>query len=107
MTQQEEQPVLLTIRIKTAKWENLKRAHDTVFGEAIYSDPESGLISAKVYRSNSDSNDVMFVSEWQSEEDINKFARTHGERFNEIAGTGADDGEDTIWRLADAMTAKE
>ena len=103
MTQQEGQAAALTMRIKTERWESLKRAHDIVFGEALYLDKESGLLSAKVYRNSSDANDLLFVSEWRSESDIQKFARVHGERFNEVAGTRSDEGEDTVWLLADEM----
>ena len=70
MTQHEEQPVLLTMRIKTAKWENLKKP-----------------------------NDVLFVSEWRSHEDMHKFGEEHGDKFNEIAGVNPDDWEDVAWKL--------
>ena len=112
VTQEEGQAAALTMRIKTERWESLKRAHDIVFGEALYLDKESGLLSAKVYRNSSDANDLLFVSEWRSESDIQKFA-TRGQsapgsegcprRFNEVAGTRSDEGEDTVWLLADEM----
>ena len=35
MTLAEDQPILFTMRIKTAQWENLKRANDEVFGELL------------------------------------------------------------------------
>ena len=103
MTQQGDQPVLFTMRIKTARWESIKRAHDIVFGEAVYVNHDSGLLYSRIYRNDADSNEVMLVSEWQSHEDLRRFALEHGERFNEMAGTRSDEGEDVVWRLEDEM----
>ena len=102
MTQQKEQGILFTMRIKTARWENLKRANDEVFGELLDRAREAGLLSSKVYRSEEDPNDVLFVSEWRSHEDMHKFGDEYGDRFNEVAGVKPEDWEDVSWRLSDA-----
>ena len=104
MTQQGDLPILFTMRIKTARWENLKRANDEVFGELLKKAQEAGLISSKVYRSEADPNDVLFISEWRSHEDMHKFGDEHGERFNEVAGANPEDWEDIAWRLSDAKS---
>ena len=105
MTADGGQPVLFTSRIKSARWDNLKRAHDIVFGEAIYMPQEPALLSAKIYRNDADPSDVFLVSEWRSFEDLRLFALEHGERFNDLAGTPPDEGEDVVWRLAEPMGA--
>ena len=105
MTGDGGQPVLFTSRIRSARWDNLKRAHDIVFGEAIYMPQEPALLSAKIYRNDTDSSDVLLVSEWRSFEDLRLFALEHGERFNGLAGTQPDEGEDVVWRLVEPMGA--
>jgi heme-degrading monooxygenase HmoA len=80
MTQQ--QPILFTMRIKTANWDNLKRANDELFGALIERAREAGLISSKVYRSEEDPSEVLFVSEWRSHDD-----RTHSEASSVTGST--------------------
>ena len=105
MTADGGQPVLFTSRIKSARWDNLKRAHDIVFGEAIYMPQEPVLLSAKLYRNDADPGDVLLISAWRSFEDLRLFALEHGERFNHLAGTQPDEGEDLVWRLVEPMGA--
>ena len=104
MTQQSDQPILFTMRIQGARWENLKKANDEVFGVLIDKAREFGLLSSKVYRSEADSDDVLFVSEWRSHEDLHKFGEEYGDRFNEVAGVKAEDWEDMAWGLSDARS---
>ena len=104
MTQQGDQRILFTMRVKTAQWENLKRANDEVFGKLIDEAREAGLISSKVYQSEEDPNDVLFVSEWRSHEDMHKFGDDFGDRFNEMAGAKPEDWEDIAWHLSDAKS---
>ena len=99
MTQQ-GQPIMFTMRIKSAQWDKLKRANDEVFGGVIDHARENGLISSKVYRSEQDPSDVLFVSEWRSHDDLHKFGEEVGDQFNEIAGAKPDDWEDIAWRRA-------
>ena len=94
--------ILFTMRIKTDNWERMKSANDQVFGDLVEKAKESGLISSKVYRSEGDPSDVLFVSEWRSHEDMHKFGEEHGDKFNEIAGVNPDDWEDVAWKLTDA-----
>ena len=94
--------ILFTMRIKTDNWENMKRANDQVFGELLEKAMESGLVSSKVYRSEADPSEVLFVSEWRSHEDMHRFGEEHGETFNEIAGVNPDDWDDVAWKLTDA-----
>mgnify|MGYP002816753585 FL=1 len=77
-------------------------ANDQVFGDLVEKAKESRLISSKVYRSEGDPSDVLFVSEWRSHEDMHKFGEEHGDKFNEIAGVNPDDWEDVAWKLTDA-----
>lgn len=96
----QQQPILFTMRIETANWDNLKRGNDELFGALIERAREAGLISSKVYRSEEDSNEILFVSEWRSHDDLHKF----GDRFNEIAGAKPEDWEDVAWSLSDARS---
>jgi hypothetical protein len=101
-----EKSILFTSRIRSAKWDNIKRAHDIVFGEAIYLSKQTTLMSAKIYRNDADLDDILLVSEWQSFEDLRLFALEHGTRFNDLAGTQPDEGEDLVWHLAEPMGAR-
>ena len=101
-TQSDDQPILFTMRIKTADWDKLKQANDEVFGGLIDEARQAGLISSKVYRSEANPNDVLFVSEWRSHDSLHDFGDKHGDRFNEIAGVTGEDWEDVAWRLSDA-----
>ena len=105
MTQQGEQPIFFTMRIKTANWEKLRRANDEVFGELLDKAREAGLISSKVYRNEEDPSDVLFVSEWRSHEAMHKFGEEYGDRFNEAAGTKPEDWDDVAWRISDARSS--
>ena len=100
----QDQPILFTMRIKSANWDRLKQANDEVFGALIDEAREAGLISSKVYRSETDPNDVLFVSEWRSHEALHEFGDKHGDRFNEMAGVTGEDWEDVAWRLSDAKS---
>ena len=104
MTQQSGQPILFTMRIKTAKWENLKKANDEVLAEVMDKAREFGLISSKVYRSEADPNDVLFVMEWRSHEDMHRFGDEVGDKFNQVAGAKPEDWEDMAWGLSDARS---
>ena len=102
MTQDES--ILYTMRIKTAKWEALKAANDNVLGAMIDDAKTAGMISNRVYRNETDPSDVLFVTEWASHDAMHKFGEEHGERFNKIAGAKPEDWEDNSWKLSDARS---
>ena len=90
------------MRVATAKWENLKKANDEVFGGLIEKARAAGILSSKVYPSEADPNDVLFVSEWRSQEDLHEFGDENGDQFNEAAGVKPENWEDIAWNLSDA-----
>jgi heme-degrading monooxygenase HmoA len=75
-----------------------------MFGALIDKARAAGLLSSKVYRSEADPDDVLFVSEWRSHEDLHKFGEENGDRFNEVAGVKPEDWEDLAWGLSDARS---
>ena len=104
MTQQEDRQILFTMRIKTANWDRLKKANDEVFGGLLDKAREAGLISSKVYRSEADPSEVLFVMQWSSHDALHRFGDEHGDRFNEAAGVQPEDWEDIAWSLSDARS---
>ena len=63
-----DQPILFTMSIKSANWDRLKQSNDAVFGALIGEAREAGLKSRGVYRREAKPDDVLFVSEWRSQE---------------------------------------
>lgn len=75
-----------------------------MFGGLIEKARVAGLLSLKVYRSEADPNDVLFVSEWRSQEDLHKFGDENGDQFNEVAGVKPENWEDIAWNLSYAKS---
>ena len=61
-----------------------------MFGEITERAREAGLISSKVYRIEEGSNEILFVSESRSDDNLHEF----GGRFSEIAVAKSEDWED-------------
>ena len=91
--------VLITMRVKVHDFEGTRKAAE-MFAENARS---SGCHSAKVYRSEKDPNDVLWVMEWESHEAFNKSGDESGERFNELVNP-AGDWDDVVWHLSDAKS---
>ena len=91
--------VLVTMRVKVHDFEGTRKAAE-MFAENA---GNSGCHSAKVYRSEKDPNDVLWVMEWESHEAFNKSGDESGERFNELVNP-AGDWDDVVWHLSDAKS---
>lgn len=63
---------------------------------------KSGCHWAKVYRSEKDSNDVLWLMEWESHEAFNKSGDESGEEFNALVDP-VGEWEDVAWNLSDAQ----
>jgi quinol monooxygenase YgiN len=89
--------VLITMRVKIHDFEGTKKAAE-LFAESA---KKAGCHWAKVYRSEKDPNDVLWLMEWESHDAFNKSGDETGEQFNELVNP-ASDWEDVVWHLSDA-----
>ncbi len=89
--------VLITMRVKVHDFEGTRKAAE-MFAKGAKA---AGCHWAKVYRSEKDPNDVLWLMEWESHEAFNKSGDETGEQFNELVNP-AGDWEDVVWHLSDA-----
>lgn len=89
--------VLITVRVKVNDFEGTKKAA-TMFAESA---KKVGCHWAKVYPSEKDPNDILWLMEWESHNAFNKSGGETGEQFNELV-VPASDWEDVVWHLSDA-----
>ena len=91
--------VLITMRVKVHNFEGTKKAADLFVKNA----KKAGCHSAKVYRSEKDPNDVLWLMEWESHEAFNKSGDETGDEFNTLVGP-AEEWDDVVWHLSDAAS---
>ena len=91
--------VLITMRVKVHDFEGTRKAA-AMFAENA---KEAGCHWAKVYRSEKDPNDVLWLMEWESHDAFNKSGEETGDEFNDLVNP-ASDWEDVVWHLSDAPT---
>ena len=91
--------VLVTMRVKVNDFEGTKKAAELFVKKA----KNAGCRSAKVYRSEKDPNDVLWLMEWDSHEAFNKSGDESGDEFNLLV-TPAGEWEDVVWQLSDAAS---
>jgi len=91
--------VLITMRVKVHDFEGTKKAA-ALF---VKSAKKDGCHSAKVYQSENDPNDVLWVMEWESHEAFNKSGDENGDEFNSLVEP-AGEWEDVVWHLSDAAS---
>ena len=91
--------VLITMRVKVHDFEGTRKAA-VMFAKSA---KEAGCHWAKVYRSEQDPNDVLWLMEWESHEAFNKSGDEIGDAFNSLVNP-AGDWEDIVWHLSDAST---
>ena len=89
--------VLITMRVKVHDFEGTKKAA-TMFAEGA---KKAGCHWAKVYRSEKDPNDILWLMEWESHDAFNRSGDETGEQFNSLVNP-ASDWEDVVWHLSDA-----
>ena len=89
--------VLITMRVKVHDFEGTKKAADLFVKNA----KKAGCRSARVYRSEKDPNDVLWLMEWDSHDAFNKSGDETGEQFNSLVDP-AEEWEDVVWHLSDA-----
>ena len=90
-------PVLITMRVKVNDFEGTKQAA-AYFAHIA---KQAGCYWAKVYRSQKDPNEVLWLMEWESHEAFNKSGEETGEEFNKLVNP-ASDWQDDVWQLSDA-----
>jgi quinol monooxygenase YgiN len=93
--------VLITMRVKVHDFEGTKKAAVLFVKNA----KKAGCLSAKVYRSEKDPNDVLWLMEWVSHEAFNKSGDESGDEFNSLVNP-AGEWEDVVWHLSDAASIK-
>jgi len=91
--------VLITMRVKVNDFEGTKKAAELFVKQA----KKAGCHLARVYRSEKDPNDVLWLMEWESHEAFNKSGDETGEEFNSLV-TPAGEWEDVVWHLSDAAS---
>jgi quinol monooxygenase YgiN len=93
--------VLVTMRVKVNNFDGVKAAM------AKYADAMKrlGCHWAKVYRAEKDSNDVLFLMEWESHDAFNASGEQDGDDFNALVQP-AGDWDDVVWHLSDAAEVK-
>ncbi len=90
-------PVLITMRVKVYDFEGTKKAAAN-FAQIA---KQAGCYWAKVYRSEKNPNDVLWLMEWESHEAFNKSSEETGDEFNRLVNPMGD-WEDEVWHLSDA-----
>ena len=93
--------VLITMRVKVHDFEGTKKAAER-FGQKAKA---QGCHWAKVYRSEKDPNDVLWLMEWESHDAFNKSGDEGGEEFNSLVNP-ASEWDDVVWHLSDAAQVK-
>ena len=91
--------VLITMRVKVHDFEGTKKAAE-MFAKSAKKD---GCLWAKVYRSEKDPNDVLWLMEWESHAAFEKSGEETGEQFNELVNP-AGEWDDVVWHLSDAVS---
>jgi quinol monooxygenase YgiN len=91
--------VLITMRVKVHDFEGTKKAAEMFARSA----KKAGCHWAKVYRSEKDPNDVLWLMEWESHEAFNRSGDESGEEFNALVNP-AGEWDDVVWHLSDAIT---
>ena len=61
------------------------------------SQPEEGLVSTKMYRSEENPNDLLIVQEWASHDAFHEMSDKYGDEFNRRAGTEGLDWRTGVW----------
>jgi len=91
--------VLITMRVKVHDFEGTRKAA-AMFAKSA---KEAGCRWAKVYRSEKDPNEILWLMEWESHEAFNKSGDETGEEFNSLVDP-AGEWDDVAWHLSDAPT---
>ena len=89
--------VLITMRVKVHDFEGTLKAAEMFAMNAA----KAGCHWSKVYRSENDPNDVLWLMEWESHEAFNRSGDESGEEFNALVNP-AGEWEDVVWHLSDA-----
>ena len=90
--------VLNTMRVKVQDFDGTKKAAVMLAKNAR----QAGCHWAKVYRSEKDPNDVLWLMEWESHDAFNRSGDESGEEFNALVKP-AGEWEDVVWHLSDAV----
>ena len=90
--------VLITMRVVVTDFEGTKKAAEMFVKNA----KKAGCHSARIYRSEKNPNDVLWLMEWESHEAFNKSGDESGEEFNALVKP-AGEWEDAVWHLSDAV----
>jgi len=86
--------VLVTMEVGPVDWSKFQAAMDW-----MNSQPENGLRSNRIYRSEDDPGTVLVVQEWDSHDAFHEASDRFGDEFNRRAGTDGLDWRTGVWTL--------
>jgi len=89
--------VLITMRVKVHDFEGTRKAAEMFAKNA----GKAGCHWGKVYRSEKDPNDILWLMEWESHEAFNQSGDEIGDDFNALVDP-AGEWDDVVWHLSDA-----
>jgi len=84
--------VVVTMEVGPVDWAKFQAAM-----EWMNSQPEQGLASNKVYRSEANPNELLVVQEWDSHDSFHAMSEKYGDEFNRRAGTEGLDWRTGVW----------
>jgi heme-degrading monooxygenase HmoA len=84
--------VVVTMEVGPVDWSKFQAAMDW-----MNSEPQTGLASNKVYRSEDDPNKLLVVQEWDSHDSFHAASDKYGDEFNRRAGTEGLDWRTGVW----------
>jgi quinol monooxygenase YgiN len=90
--------VLVSMRVKVNDWDAFKAANDWYVGLG----KPAGLHWSKVYRQESDPNNVLLLEEWDDHDSFHKSSDEVGDEFNKRAKTEGLEWVTFVWTESDA-----
>jgi heme-degrading monooxygenase HmoA len=86
--------ILLTMEVGPVDWSKFQEAMNWMNAQ-----PEEGLRSTSVHRSESDPSMVLVVQEWDSHDAFHGASERYGDEFNRRAGTESLDWRTGVWTV--------
>jgi hypothetical protein len=86
--------VVVTMEVGPVDWAKFQSAMQWMEGQ-----PEQGLTSTKVYRSEADPAQLLIVQEWDSHDSFHTSSDKYGDEFNQRAGTEGLDWRTGVWTV--------
>ena len=90
--------IFVTMQVGPVDWSKFKKALD-------WSTPfrPQGRLTAQIYRSESEPNQVLVVERWISHDAMHEYQDKYGDEFNKRAGTEGMEWKVNVWDLAESF----